>query len=68
MIWSVANVHEAQPWMGNSEDYLCPNSRNDRGRGTTPMDTSATFALVRAGFLDERGVRWTPRILLTGRF
>ena len=34
-----------------------------------PADLEGKFVLVTAGFLDERGVRWTLWIaLLTGRF
>jgi hypothetical protein len=60
MIWSLANVHEAPPMTRKGEDYLCPNSRDDRGQGTTAMEAKATFPLVRTGFLDDPGVRWTP--------
>jgi hypothetical protein len=47
---------------------VCPNcaltpanSMNDAGRQRTP---DRAFAQVRAAFLDERGVRWTPSIAL----
>jgi hypothetical protein len=51
------------------EDYLRPNSSEPEGHRRSPAEPQKTFALIRAGFLDERGVRWTPSIpLLTGRF
>jgi hypothetical protein len=51
------------------EDYLRPNSSELDERRRKSADPHCAFALVRAGFLDERGVRWTPTIpLSTGRF
>ena len=48
---------------------LGPNSSEQDGSRRISVDSDRAFALVRCGFLDERGVRWTPSIaLLTGRF
>jgi hypothetical protein len=44
------------------EDYLRPKSSEHGGPRWTSADHKATISLLRAGFLDERGVRWTPWI------